>query len=126
MKHIHSLLILATCSTAAFAMGHAAWDIDGDGVLSPDEFRAGFGALATHVQFDADGNGLLNEAEWMPVLGQIGDFANMDLNTDGGIDSDEYVAILFNRYDLDGSAALDGTEQALIESDLSAGGLLAN
>ncbi|MEL6586809.1 MAG: hypothetical protein AAFY65_17320 [Pseudomonadota bacterium] len=122
-----TILAVFACSTGmALATGADTWDTDGDSALSVDEFRTGFATLGALEGFDADGNGLLNEAEWTPVLGQIGPFVNMDLNADGGVDADEFTAILFSRYDTDGSAALDEVEQALIESDLSAGGLLAN
>ncbi|MGB3556437.1 MAG: hypothetical protein WBA25_17550 [Jannaschia sp.] len=119
-------LALAVAVSQAAAMGHAAWDTDGDGMLTPEEFRTGFSALETHAIFDADGDGTLTEAEWSGSLSDVGDYANMDLNADGGVDADEYTAILFNRYDENGSATIDAEEMPLIEADLAAGGMLSN
>ncbi|MEM9798558.1 MAG: hypothetical protein AAF919_18860 [Pseudomonadota bacterium] len=109
---------------AALAMGHAAWDVNGDAELSPEEFVAGFGGLDTHALFDGNSDGMLDEAEWSAGLTDVGEYVNMDLNGDGGVDAAEYNALLFNRYDTDGSGAIEAAEQELIEADLSEDGLL--
>ena len=110
---------------AAPAMAVPSWDVDGDGALGAQEFVAGFSSMATFSSFDADGNGLLDEAEWSNGLTPVGDYANMDLNGDGGVDEGEYNALLFNRYDTDGTGTIDTTEMAAIEADLAEDGLLA-
>ncbi|MFO6463775.1 hypothetical protein ACK8OR_05235 [Jannaschia sp. KMU-145] len=119
-----STIIAATATSGAVAMGHVDWDTDGSGGLNPDEFAAGFAPMRTHAAFDRDGSGQLDEAEWRP-LSEVGEYVNMDLNGDGGVDAYEYRALLFNRYDRDGSGVLAGPEMDMIEGDLAPGGMLA-
>ncbi|WGH78265.1 EF-hand domain-containing protein [Jannaschia ovalis] len=125
MTRILTTAALLAATTGAFAMGHGAWDMDGSGALSPEEFNAGFGAMGTHGGFDTDGDALLDEAEWTAGPAEVGEWVNMDLNGDGGVDSTEYNALLFNRYDTDGSGAIEASEMAMIDADLATGGMLS-
>lgn len=115
-------LILA--STVA-ASAQVSWDVNADGQLDPGEFVDGFGNLGTFAKFDGDGDASLNSDEWGNGLGTVGEYVNMDLNADGGVDEAEFNALLFNRYDGDGSGTIDTGEMALIEADLAEDGLLA-
>lgn len=121
------LMILsgAFALTLGPAAAQVSWDLNADGILDPQEFVSGFGALAKFSTFDADASGLLDQAEWDSGLGVVGEYANMDLNGDGGVDEAEFNALLFNRYDGDGSGTIDAGEIALIDADLAEDGLLA-
>lgn len=120
-----STLATLVATLAVPAAAQTNWDTDGDGALGAQEFVTGFTTMATFPSFDADGGGLLDEAEWNAGLTPIGDYANMDLNGDGGVDEGEYNALIFNRYDGDGSGTIDTTEMAAVEADLAAGGMLS-
>tara|TARA_R110000850_G_scaffold104724_1_gene215370 strand:+ start:335 stop:700 length:366 start_codon:yes stop_codon:yes gene_type:complete len=119
------LLSGAFALTLGPAMAQVSWDLNADGALDPQEFVPGFGALARFATFDTDGSGQLDQAEWDSGLGVVGEYANMDLNGDGGVDEAEFNALLFNRYDGDGSGALEAEEIAMVEADLAEDGLLA-
>ncbi|WP_179380412.1 EF-hand domain-containing protein [Jannaschia marina] len=119
---ISAALILATTAIAATAQ--TSWDVNTDGALDPEEFVNGFGNLGTFSRFDVDADATLNETEWGNGLGEVGEYVNMDLNGDGGVDEAEYNALLFNRYDGDGSGTIEGEEIAQVETDLAEDGLL--
>lgn len=119
------LLTSAFALSVGSAMAQASWDQNADGSLDPQEFVSGFGALDKFSTFDADGSVQLDQAEWDTGLGDVGEYANMDLNGDGGVDEAEFNALLFNRYDGDGSGTLDAEEIAMVEADLAEDGLLA-
>lgn len=116
---------LILTGTAFAATAQVSWDLNADGELSPSEFVNGFGNLSTYASFDRDGDAKLTAAEWENGLGTVGEYVNMDLNGDGGVDEVEFNALLFNRYDGDGSGTIDTGEIALVEADLAEDGLLA-
>ncbi|MEM7490333.1 MAG: hypothetical protein AAF390_14525 [Pseudomonadota bacterium] len=124
MARIASILTATVLATTA-AVAQTDWDMDADGTLSPQEFADGFVAAGTFGAFDADSSGQLDATEWEPALTEVGDYANMDLNGDGGVDEAEYTALLFNRYDADGSGTVDTAEMATIDADLATGGMLS-
>ena len=123
--HIVTATALLLTATAIVANAQISWDLDADGMIDPREFVGGFGNLATYATFDVNGDESLDAAEWQNALGAVGEYVNMDLNGDGGVDEAEYNALLFNRYDGDGSGTLDAEETAMIEADLAEDGLLA-
>ena len=112
-------------ATATTALAQAEWDTNGDGALDPQEFVTGFSSMATYSGFDADGSGALDQTEWDSGLTEVGEYQNMDLNGDGMVDEAEYNALLFNRYDQDGTGMLEAAEIELIEADMASGGMLS-
>ncbi|MCK0167010.1 hypothetical protein MWU52_05545 [Jannaschia sp. S6380] len=124
MKRMMTLTTIAA-ALAMPALAQTAWDVDGDTILTPEEFVTGFSAEGTYATFDLDQSGQLDAAEWDSGLGTVGEYANMDLNGDGGVDEAEYNALLFNRYDVDGSGAIEAAETAAIEADMAEDGMLA-
>jgi hypothetical protein len=119
---------LAICLAAATvgpnagrAMGESEWDADGDGLLNPGEFAAGFVPLGTYRRFDVDGSGGLDAMEWEAGLTELGEYANMDIDGNGAVDEIEYIALLFNRYDSDGSGRIAEDEMDAVEEDLTDG-----
>ena len=119
-----AILALAALTLAAPAFAQSDWDQDGDGALNPEEFVVGFSSLGTFDSFDVDGSGRLDESEWSTGLAPVGEYADMDLNGDGGVDEAEYNALLFNRYDADGSGAVETAEMAALDADTASGGML--
>ncbi|MEM8825150.1 MAG: hypothetical protein AAGF30_16200 [Pseudomonadota bacterium] len=116
-----TLVLSLVAASATGAIADTSWDADGDGALNPQEFADGFIAMATFAKFDADSSGALDADEWEAGLTPVGEYANMDLNGDGGVDEAEYTALLFNRYDADGSGTVDNSEAEVLNTDLTAG-----
>ncbi|SDZ37539.1 EF hand [Jannaschia faecimaris] len=125
---IRSALVFAalTVATATFATAQANWDLDADARLNPDEFFDGFGKLGTFRIFDRNGDAMLDASEWQNGPWFVGEYVNMDLNADGGVDELEFNALLFNRYDDNGSGRIEPAEIARVKADLAKDGLLAH
>ena len=119
-----TLAAVTLAAAPAFGQVYVDWDVDTDGVLAPGEFHTGIAEIDVHEGLDGDGDGLLTEAEWQGRLEPVGEFELMDLNADGGVDGDEFSAILFNRYDADGSGRIDAAETADLHMDIAKDGLL--
>lgn len=71
----------------------AAWDIDRDGQIAPDEFYRGL-----YLLWDADGDADLTEAEYADAWGRWfdgdpADFADLDADGDGVLTLDEFAAL---------------------------------
>ncbi|SFI41159.1 EF-hand domain-containing protein [Jannaschia pohangensis] len=116
---------LFAIALAGPALAVAQWDVDADGTLNPEEFVSGFASMATFSKFDVDSSGTLDATEWDSGLTEIGEYGNMDLNGDGVVDEAEYNALLFNRYDTNGSGTIETEEMAQVEADLAEDGMLS-
>lgn len=74
-----------------------AWDTNGDGLLSYQEFEEGFVLRIPFRDWDLNGDGLLSE--------------------------DEFLDAVYAPYDLDGSGAFEEAEHGALERDFAEGGL---
>ena len=74
-----------------------AWDGDGDGLLSFEEFAEGFALRVDVREWDLDGDGLLSE--------------------------DEFLDAIYTRYDADTTGAFDEAERGIFERDFGEEGL---
>ena len=74
-------LLLATPALADF---HEEWDADADGLLSGEEFDAGFGEAGVYDEWDADDDDLLSEDEF-----NAGIFGGYDDDDDGFVGEPE-------------------------------------
>lgn len=99
LTKLSSAAAVAAILSAAPALAdfHMDWDADADGLLTLDEFQAGFAARVDLTAWDADADGLISEAEFA-----------------GG---------LYDRYDLDDTEAVEEAEFAAVEKDFDEGGL---
>ena len=74
-----------------------AWDSDGDGLLSYEEFEPGFLLRVDFQEWDLDDDGLLSE--------------------------DEFLDAVYSRYDLDATGAFEETEYGALGRDFAEGGV---
>jgi Ca2+-binding EF-hand superfamily protein len=74
-----------------------AWDTDGDGLLSYEEFEEGFALRIDFREWDLDGDSLLSE--------------------------DEFLDAIYTRYDLNETQAFEDGEYGALERDFAEGGL---
>jgi len=89
-------LLLATPALAQDD-GVGAWDGDGDGALSEEEFNTGFSEGGAYDEWDADDDGMLSE--------------------------DEFNSGVFGGYDDDESGVIEEPELGDVGDDMGDGGL---
>lgn len=89
--------------------GFDEYDLNGDGIIDPDEFRTGIQLCRSHshltvcvtvkageIRFstlDTNRDGKISKEEWVAKYGSDAGFDEYDLNGDGIIDPDEYRAV---------------------------------
>ncbi|WP_404383963.1 hypothetical protein [Caenispirillum salinarum] len=76
--------------TAVMRDLHMAWDEDGDGALTPEEYNTCTRRLdlpATFVAFDHDADGAISQDEWTSAE----NFEAMDINNDGKLVKGEFL-----------------------------------
>lgn len=79
-----ALALLLATPVLAQEEGAEAWDTDGDGALSEEEFNTGFGEAGVYGSWDADGDGALTEEEF-----NAGAFGGYDDDESGVIEEPE-------------------------------------
>jgi len=70
--------------------GFDAYDLDGDGVVDADEFRACKAAEIDFGRIDTNQDGKVDRDEWIAKYGSDEGFDAYDVNGDGVIDGDEF------------------------------------
>ena len=131
MTTVAALALIATPTFAQVAMPEL--DIDGDGILTQDEYNTGFTQSGSFGRFDADGDAQLSQDEYDAGLGNIGEmrgddstmgaFSDYDTDADGFLNEDEYNAGVFSSYDTDASGDLDEDERMVFDRDMGEGGI---
>lgn len=97
------------------ATSYGFWDIDGDELLSEQEWREA-GAFYTDditnnfVSMDIDEDGFIEYSEFYDVLDNIGYFHLWDQNNDGNLNRYELARMLFNKWDKNISNFIELTE----------------
>lgn len=104
MKRLQLLVVAAFTVLLGFtacdqnrAGAYEDWDRDGDGLVSTEEFNAGFVNANPYKDWDADQDGVINEYEWNTGLSKFpkdstnyGVFSDWDTDRDGYVNADEY------------------------------------
>lgn len=104
------------------------WDIDGNGAITPDEFRLGMGTLGVYMRWDTDHDGMLADEEYrarppLALADQDADFWNAwDLDGDDLLDHVELQRGFYSAYDRDGDDRLDLEEWRAFRADAEARG----
>ena len=115
---------LLAIGTPVSAQDATAWDGDGDGAVTPQEFVTAFSEAAPLQTLDADGDAQLSADEYAP-LEAVRPFAEADSDADGVVGSAELNGVFFVRYDTDNSGIIEATELPAAEADMAPGGVLA-
>ncbi|RDV13663.1 hypothetical protein DXT99_17980 [Pontibacter diazotrophicus] len=130
-------LIEEEIDTTLMTSYYKAWDVDGDGFLSEEEFTSGFyqiwdlnkdGRVSTGEwttvtsnytynidardwqPWDTDGDGFIERVEFDAVFPRTGLYGTWDTDGDGLIEEREYISGSFNLWDTDGDEVLDKAE----------------
>jgi hypothetical protein len=97
MKTSLTRLLGATALTAALSLTPAMaqddfgeWDLDGDGLLTEEEFLEGWGDDGDFSEWDLDGDGVLTEDEYRIGLEEIDDDRYENDDDDRDEDDDEW------------------------------------
>lgn len=88
LKKLAGIGAIVVALTAAPAMAQediGAWDTDGDGALSQEEFETGWGENDVYSTWDEDGDGALTEEEF-----NAGVFDSYDADDSGAIEEPEF------------------------------------
>jgi len=67
------------------------YDLDGDGVISPEEWLLGESARKAFAGMDTDGDGKISRDEWIMKFGNADMYDQYDLDGDGMIDPAEWI-----------------------------------
>lgn len=131
-----STTVAAAAMLAAPAFAQVAtpdMDMDGDGILTQDEYNTGFSQAGTFGGYDADGDSMLSQEEFDAGFANIGEhrdegfqmgaFEDFDADADGMLNEDEYNSALFSSYDTDQSGDLNEQESMRIDEDMGEDGL---
>lgn len=115
---------ISSDATVTHKSGYVAYDMDGDGVLEPDEYTT-----YSYNVIDRDGDKYITDSEWSDYttvwyeplgqdLSKIREFAELDTNADGKVDFEEYKAKpevnLFSGWDTDGDGFINDTEYTTV------------
>ncbi len=116
--------LLAACLAAAPALGAdlskadlnsglAAWDSDGDGSLSREEFREGMGAYGLYERWDSDRDGLITDEEYRAAPPAHFTAAEAEAWSDSGAEGLDEIAFhdrYYDAYDTNDDQTLSETE----------------
>lgn len=109
-------VLMAVVAAPACADLFEDWDVNGDGLVSRQEFQVGMGMLGVFKRWDSDHDGMLSDEEYRArppeaLEDQDADFWDAwNLDGDDLLDEGEVGGGYFGRYDLDDSGGLDATE----------------
>ena len=99
-----------------------AYDADGSGSISEEEFGAGLASQGTFQGLDTDGDGMISQEEFEAGMpGQAAMWQDLDAGGAGTLSEEEFGRSLFGQYDADGSGELDETEFGEFETATSGG-----
>ncbi len=127
MTTISMRLFGAACaiSLAFPAMAQEAAE-PGDDLATPETNNAAETASrANSARWDADGDGTISGAEWQAGWDERDLFAQWDENGDGNLTSEELARGFLDRYDEDGSGAIEEYEQGELGREMGADGFFA-
>lgn len=94
----------------------AAWDVNGDGAVSQDEFALGMGTLGVYRRWDSDQDGMLSDEEFRAQPPAAMENVDADLWTAWDLDGDaelnerEVEAGYFARFDRNGDGIWERAE----------------
>lgn len=126
-SHLVAALLGGAVSAADARTSFHAWDVDGNGVLSRAEFRAGMGAVGLYELWDADRDGLLSDEEYRAHPPKHFTAAEAEAWSDSGsghFAREQFEERHFEAYDLDDDQTLAEREFGLFLDDGAAQGWL--
>ena len=116
----------------AIAQEIGAWDEDGDGIISEQEFGTGFGETGVYGEWDANDDQALSEDEFNAGIGENEDefgttfgenaFSEWDEDGDSALSEDEFAGGVYAGYNEDESEGIEEPEYSDLGDDMGDGG----